>query len=341
MSEIAQNGYVALGVQAAKGTPAAVTGSDALRITSFGVSGRSDRLDDEDEIGGGRDYDTSGATLGGFSVSGDVEGLFRPKTFGLLLLAAGFAAAAPVQDGATGAWTHVFTPSSVFKYLTLATRWGLTDAVRVISDALVDSFSFSLDANGKVTWSASFIGRTESYGGAAVTPTYETAPIANYGGSAVTFDGLGTYKFESLGFSVANNMSDDEYVIGSRILDDMTPGAREVGMSGDIKVGANSPSITDLYRAATYGSKTATGPGGSDPYHTAAALTFGSTKKVGTSITKFYGLTATIPDMVLNGFPLEASGADRLMASIEAKAYKGAGQVVTLDLVNDRATQYA
>jgi hypothetical protein len=342
MSEIAQNGYVCLAVQTAKGTPAAVTGADALKVTSVGISGQSEMLDFEDEIGGGRDADSSAAVMGGFTISGELEGLFRPKTFGLLLLGAGFAAAAPVQDATSGAFTHTFTPAATPKYLSLLTRWGLTSAVRRFSDCLVNELSFSLDANGKVTWSASIVGRREEYGIAGVTPTFETNPVADYVGSAVTLDGLGTYRFESVGLSIANNLSDDEFVIGSRQLEDVTPGARSVTMTGTIKVGDNSPAVTDLYRAAVLGSKTASdsSTAGATPYHSAAALTFGSAKLIGTSTIKRHALIATIPDLVLAGFPLEASGADRLTVEIEGTALKGAGNLVSIDLQNDRSTQY-
>jgi hypothetical protein len=342
MSAIAQDGYVALAVQTAKGTAATVDGSLALRVTSNSLGGSAETLDYEDEIGGGRDADASLAVLGGFVVSGDLEGLFRPKAFGLLLLAAGFAAAAPVQDAATLAYTHTFTPGTA-KYLTVLTKWGSTSAVRKFSDVLVNELTVSLDANGKVTWSASMIGTREEYGVAGVTPTFETSPVANYAGSAITLDGLGTYRFESMEWSVNNNLSDDEFVIGSRSLDDVTPAAREIMVSGTIKVGNDSPSVTDLYRAATFGSKTATdsATASADPYHTSAALTFGSKKLIGTSVTKRFGMIVTCPDVVLAGFPLEASGSDRLTVDIEGRVLKGTGPAVTIDLQNDRATQYA
>ena len=342
MSAIAQDGYVALATQTAKGSPATIDGADALRVTSVNVSGQAETLDYEEEIGGGRDADAGSAVLGGFTVSGELEGLFRPKAFGLLLLGAGFVAAAPVQDGTTAAYTHTFTPGTP-KYLSLLTRWGNTDAVRRFSDCLVNELSLSLDANGKVTWSASIVGAREEYGQAGVTPTFETSPVANYAGSAVTLDGLGTYRWESMNLAIANNLSDDEFVIGSRALDDVTMGAREVTIGGTIKVGDNAPAVTDLYRAAVFGSKTATDSdeAGADPYHTSAAMTFGSRKLVGSSTTHRYGLIATLEDVVLAGFPLEASGADRLTVDLEGRALKGTGPVVSFDLVNDKSTAYA
>lgn len=345
MSAIAQDGYVAVAVQAAKGTAAAVVAADAIRVNSNSLSGNASPLDNDPEIGGGRDVDSSAAVLGGFTVSGDLEGQFRPGIFGRLLLGAGFVAAAPVQDAATGAYTHTFTPGTA-KYLTFLTRWGTTAAVRKYTDCLVNELSLSLDANGKVTWSASVVGVDEDYGAASITPTYETSPVANYFGSAATLDALGTYRFESMGLTVGNNVSDDEFVIGSRFLDDVTPGARDVTATATLKAGSNTPAVTDLYRAAVYGSKTATSAlaadgGSSDPYHTSLAYTFGSSKLVGTSLTKRYGITATIADAMIEGFPLEASGADRLAAELTMRALKGAGNVVTFDLVNAVSAQYA
>lgn len=339
MSTTAQDGYVVLAPQTAKGTPNATLGAYGLRVTSSNTSGQSELLDDDPEIGGGRDNDTSAATMGGFSVAGDLEGAFRPSVVGLLLKAAGFQPGAPVQDAATGAWSHTFVPST-FTYLTVEGRWGNTDAIRRFSDVLVNEFSVNLEANGKASWSASLLGSQESWQGTPSVPTFETDPIANYAGSAVTLDGLGTYRFESVGLTIANNLSDDEYVIGSRFLDDVTPGGREVTMSGTIKVGNNTPKVTDLYRAAVYGSKAATAPGGSDPYHSAGAITFGNPRLIGTSILKRFGMIATIPDLVLSGFPLEASGEDRLTVDIEGRAYKGAGDVLSVVLQNSKATPY-
>lgn len=340
MSQIAQDGYLALAVQTAKGTQATVDGTNALLITSSSLSGQSELLDTEAEIGGSRQKSASAVVMGGFTVSGELEGLFRPKAFGLLLLAAGFAAPVPVQDAATGAFTHTFTPGAA-KYLTIMVRWG-TGTVRRFTDCLVDELTISLDANGKVTWSASIIGRREEFGIAGVTPTFETSPVADYAGSAITLDGLGTYRWESIELGIANNLSDDEFVIGSRQLEDVTPGELAITLSGTVKVGDNVPALTDLYRAAVLGSKTATdsATAGATPYHTSAAVTFGSAKFIGTSVTKRFGMVATIPDLVMAGFPLEASGADRLTVEIEAEAFKAAGNIITLDLQNDRSTQY-
>lgn len=338
MSEIARTGYALLGRQTVMGTPVVPPPANGIRLTDSTLSGQADRMDDDPEIGGGRDYDTGGALMGGYVAKGELSGILRPRVFGLLLMAAGFTPAAPVQDATTGAYTHTLTPGATFTPLTIETRFGNTAAVRRFADCLVDELTISLDAGGKPTFSASIVGRSEAWQGSPQVPTFESEPVGSWDGSAITFDGLGTYRFESMEWKVANNLSDDEWVIGSRLLDDVTPASREVTFGGTIKVGSNSPSVTDLYRAAVYGSKTATAPGGSDPYHTSATATFGSTRLINTSTLKRYAAIVTVPDLVLAGFPLEASGEDRLTVDVEGKAYKGAGNVCSIDLQNTLAT---
>ncbi len=345
MSEIARTGYVIIGRQSGKGgaLAGAAFGTYGLQVTSASLSGQSERMDDEPEIGGTRDYVASSALNGGFMVTGDLSGQFRPRVFGLLLMGAGWVPSAPVQDGTTGAYTHTFTPGGTadLTYLTIETRWGSTNAIRRASDCLVNEIGLSVDAGGRATFTASVIGTNEAFQATATVPTYETEPTASWDGSAVTLDGLGTYRFETCSFSMANALSDDEWVIGSRRLDDVTAAGRDLTFTGRIKTGNNTPSVTDLYRAAVYGSKTATTAGGSDPYHSSAAVTFGSTRKVGTSTTVFAGATVTMPDVVLNGFPLEASGDDRLSVEVNGRAYKAAGHLATIDLRNAFATNYA
>ena len=241
MSQTAQTGYLALAPQTAKGTPATVDGTLALLVTSNSLSGsdraprlrRRDRRRPRRRLLGRRPRRV-------LRVRRPSRACSVPEVIGYLLLGAGFTAAAPVQDAATGAYTHTFTPANTGTYLSILSRWGSTAAVRRFSDCLVSELSICLDAGGKVTWSASFVGVNEEIV-AGVTPTFETGPVGNYEGSAVVLDTLGTYRFESVGLAIANNLSDDEWVIGSRKLDDVTFGNREVTMTGTVKVGTSPP----------------------------------------------------------------------------------------------------
>lgn len=339
-ADLAGAGYVMLGRQTGRGAPVALTGAHAMRVTSSSLNGVAEMLDFDEEIGNGRDALSGSAFLGGFRVEGDLEGLLRTRTFPLLLMGAGFTFGAPVQDGVTGAYTHPMTDAPA-TYLTVETSFGANRAVRRFSDVLVNELTISLEAGGKGTFSASCIGRTEAWQAAPTTPTFETTPAATWDASAITLDGLGTYRWESIELSIANNLSDDEWTIGARTLEDVTPMTREVTLGGTIKVGNNSPAITDLYRAAVYGSKTATGPGATEVvYHSSASLVVQSGRLIGTSTTHRFGYTFTAPDLVLTGVPLDASGNDRLTVDLEGRVLKGAGDIITGEVRNDVATGY-
>lgn len=342
MSDTAQEGYLTLAAQTAQGTPA-TTLTAGMRVTSTAVSGQTENLEADPEIGGGRDLDTAGIVPGGFSVGGDIEGYTRFDKLGYLLLGAGFEElAVPTQDATTGAWTHVFTPGPV-TWLTLEAAWGKNRAVRRFTDCLVDALSLSVAGNDWSNFTASFLGRGEAWQASPSVPVFASPdPIGNFLGSSITLDGLGDYRLTECEWTLANNSSDDEFVVGQRGLVDITPGRREVGFTGTVRVDPAAPAkVTDLYRAAMYGDKTLTAPGLDGPYHTSATLVFGSRKLVGTSITKRFSVAIGMPDVVLNAFPLEASGADVIEAAIEAKAVKGTNPVSTITLVNGFATKYA
>lgn len=343
MSDTAQEGYLTLNRQAAQGT-AATTVTKGVRVTSTAVSGQSENLEADPEIGGGRDRDTAAVAPGVFSVSGAIEAYLRFNQLGYFLLAAGFEeASGPVQDGTTGAWTHTFTPAvDGPSWLTLESSWGRNRAIRRFVDCLVNELKLRVAGNDYATMSLDIAGLDEKWQASPSVPVFPAVdPIGTYLGSAVTLDGLGTYRLTDLEWTLANNTSDDESVIGSRKLIDRTMGQRDVRFTGTLRVDPSAPSqVTDLYRAAQYGSKTATEPGLDGPYHTSAVLTFGSRKLVGTSTTVRYGAKVTMPDVVLDAFPLESSGADVITASIEGTAFKGASPVSTIEVYNNVGTTY-
>lgn len=337
MSDTAQDGYVALATQAGKGVPAA-SFTEAMKVTDNGLSGRSGVDYGDAEIGGGRTTDSSRPMLTGYNASGSIEGYLRSRAFPLLLMGAGLTPSAPTQEGATGAFSHPFA-TGLFTWLSAETSWGKGRAVRRFSDVLVNSLDVSLDAPGRATFTADLLGLSEAWQGATSAVTFETDPIADWLGSAITFDTLGTYRFETFTFSLANNLDDDEWVIGTRSQDDATAHSQEVTFGGRIKLGANSPSLTDLYRAAMYGSKTATAPSPDGPYHTSGSAVIGHRKFIGTSVATRFGHTIACSDLVLEAFPLEGSGDDRLNVEITARAVSSTP--FTWTVRNGRSTLYA
>lgn len=344
MADTALTGYVALAKQSAQGTPNTVDlPTSGVLATSATLGGSSEASDPDPEIGGSRNPDISGAAFGGFALSGDIEGYLRyaillPR----LLQAAGFVAAAPVETGASsGVFQHTFTPGAM-SYLTVESRWGLTDAIRRFRDVLVNELTIEVNPNERATLSASCVGMRETWQASPTAVTYPAVdPVGHGATSAIALGGLGTYRFASATVGIANNLSDDEFVIGSRFLGDLTPGAQEITVGGEIRLGNNTPSLTELYRAALYGAPDATEPAGLEPFSTDAALTIASPKLIGASTTEKYRAVFTMPHLVIAGFPLEASGADPLGATIEGRAYDGPdGPSLTVDIYNARSTAY-
>lgn len=345
MSDTAQEGYLTLGVQTVKGT-AATTMTTGMRVRSTSLSGQTENLQTDPEIGGGRVRDASGVTLGAFNVAGQIEAYARADRVGFLLLGLGFEeVAVPVQDGATGAYTHTFTPAAAGpSWLTLESSWGRNRAIRRFVDCLVDELSFSTSGGDWATLTSSFVGIGETWQASPVVPVFASPdPVADWKGSKVTLDGLGTYRLTDMGVTVAANLSDDEVVVGSRSLVDITPGELAVTGSGTLRLDGSAPAaVTDLYRAAMYGSKTATAPQAGDPYHTSGTFTFGSGRLVGASTTVRYGVEFTVPDLVVEAFPLEGSGSDVIEAAIQWTAYaNGVAPITTVKVFNGRATKYA
>lgn len=343
MSDTAQEGYFALAKQTAQGTVNTAT-TNGYRVTSMDAGSVSDLLEADPEIGGGRDLDTAGVAFGSVHVEGTIDAYARYDLFGHFLLALGFTAPAPVQDAATGAWTHTFTPSaSGFTWYTLETNWGRNRAIRRYIDAVLNSLELSVAGDDWVTAGMEWLALTETWQASPSVPTYASPdPIGTFLGSKIVLDGLGTYRLSEMSATIANNFTNDEAVVGQRSLVDLTPKRRDVTFSGNVKINPAAPTgVTDLYRAALWGSKTATAVSDTaEPYHTSATLTFGSPKLVGTSTTVRYGVELALPDVVLSAFPLGGSGDDVTEATIEGRAVKGAAAVSTIKLFNARGTQY-
>jgi hypothetical protein len=343
MSDTAQEGYFALAKQTAQGTVNTAT-TNGYRITSSDLGSVSDNLEADAEIGGGRDLDTAGVAFGSVHVEGSIEAYCRYDLVGHFLLALGFVeSGAPVQDATTGAWTHTFVPGTAFTWYTVETNWGRNRAIRRYVDSILNSLELTVSGDEWVTMTQEWLALTELWQASPSVPTYASPdPIGTYLGSKVTLDSLGTFRLSEMTVNIANNFTNDEAVIGQRSLVDLTPKRRDVMFSGTLKINPSVPAaITDLYRAALWGSKTATAVSDvAEPYHTSATVTFGSPKLVGTSTTVRYGIEVGLPDVVLSAFPLEGAGDDVTEAAIEGRAVKGAAPVSTIKVFNARATAY-
>lgn len=343
MSDTAREGYLTLAKQTAQGTPA-TTVTTGLKVTSNDIGGQSENLDADPEIGGSRAMDSALAALGAFHVAGSIEGYLRHEPIGLLLLGLGF-----VESGAPvaltgGGYAHTFVPRTGDPtFLTMESAWGRNRAIRRFTDVLVGNLELSVSADDRATFSSEVVGIGEAWQATPSVATFaKPDPTGTFLGSAVTLDSLGTYRAQELSVTVENNLSDDETAIGQRSIVDVTPGSLEVTGSLTARFNPAVPGqLTDLYRAALYGSKTATAPQSGEPYHTSATFTFGAPVKLPSNATDRWGLDVVLADVVLSAFPLESSGDDVIEADIEFTAYdNGTDPIVKFVLRNNRSAAY-
>jgi len=343
VADTAQVGWLCAALQAAQGTAAdvAALAPQQLLHNSHSIGLSVEITDPDPEIGGGRDPRPGAATYGGAQVGGDLDAALRFDLLPLFLLAGGFVeSGAPTEpEPGTGAYRHQFVFGDA-TYLTLMSAWGANRVVRQWQDVLVDSLTLATEADGDTTLSATVLGASEVIV-AAEEVAVPTAPANDakgaWKGSAVVFNDLGTYRWSQAQVALNNNLSSDEYVLGKATLDGMTPGERELVLSGTIRLGSDDPSVTALYRAGVFGDPDAVTSTDADPYITSGAVTFGSGRKIGTSTTQRYRSVWTMPSLTLRPFALEQSGADTLEVSVEARAY---GSGVTVDVYNARAGAY-
>lgn len=321
MGVSSQQGVFALKTQTARGVPAANIGTTGIAMyrTGGSLTGNRELMIPDPEIGGHRDIPD--ALLGPVSYSGDIEFYCRFESIGILLKAA---LGAPVSEelaGADGAYTHIFTPSDLTQlpFLTIYERIG-ADLQRVqYTDCVVNSLSFTSDADGYVTGTAGIIGCRALYGVPEIdvsTILDDTASMTVGTNVHALYDGLDA-KAKSFNFEINNNFEDDDFRLGSPYLEDLTPKRREV--SGSLTLRHESDA---MMRQALLGSTTATQAGGlvtKKPIEIEID-TYGEIPGVTPATT--YGLDVEFPKTVFEPFGYEPSGDDILESDVSFQAIR-------------------
>ena len=333
----AQTGYLAHGRQTAQGT--GVTPTDGYRTTSVGISGQAETVVPDPESGSGRDIPLGGAIPGPFSVSGSAEAYLYVNQLASLLPTFGFVESGAPVTISPGVYKHTFLPDEL-SWTTFEAAWGDSLAIRRWEDCLGDTMSLTAPTGAQATVSLGIVGISELWQAAPVVPTFGTDPAGSWMGSALRIPGIGTMLLSETMWELANNLSTDEYVLESRFVNTITPKRRDITGSATARLGSTPNVVTDAYRAAMYGSKTATTPG-TALFTTAATAIFGSGKLIGASLTERYRIEIEMPAVEIQPFPLEGSGDDVLTSSFTYRAYSnGVDPVATIEVYSDRATAY-
>lgn len=329
-----QAGQVVLRTQTAKGVlaPDLATAGVAVLLRSGSLGSSRELLVPDPEIGGGRD--TKNAYLGSVSWAGDYDLYARANAVATLLKAALGTAEAPVT--ADGATTHVIKPSdaSQLPFLSIAESIGSNLENYQYIDAVVNTFHLEVDANGYLICTVGLIGARQTAGVARpdATALFDEGPMFLGHNTTIEYAGV---KLPATSFSldINNNFADDAFELGSFYLTDLTPQAREVTASFNIRH-ANSA----LWRQATYGASSAVTPQGTTVKDTLTIHT--ESYETIDSSTERFSIDIEIPSYVLTPFSFEASGADVIENDVEGQALRpsSATPILTATVVTDKAT---
>lgn len=310
-----QAGQLILKRQSTPGVYDADTGTEGvavkLRSGSFGTN--RDLLVPDPEIGGGRDI--SDAYLGAVSWSGDFDFYGRMDALATILGAALGTVAAP-DTTVTGVSKHVITPSDgVLPFLSVEEKIGNGLETYHYYDVVVNSVHLEADANGYLQGTFSLIGAKQVAGVTATPdPEWDNTPMIVGTNINVMFNSV-ALPAKSFSIDIANNFEDDDFRLGSLYIGDLTPQAREVTASFNIRHADGS-----LWRQAVYGAAAATVPGGTT-VKAALSIDAKTYENIPTTTTK-YGVKIDIPSFVLAPFSYEASGSDVLENDVEGRALR-------------------
>jgi len=317
MGYASQAGQAIIKTQAAPGVldPALGTSGVGIKLRSGGLGTNRELLVPDPEIGGGRD--TVDAYLGSAVWGGDFEFYARMDSLATLMKACLGRADAPVT--ATGITTHTIRPldTGTMPFLSIEEAIGGTLETFTYYDAVVNSLHLEAEANGYLQGTAGIIAARQNVGASrTATPVWDNTPMMVGTNITVTYNAV-TLPAKSFSLDINNNYEDDDFRLGSFFVGDLTPKAREVTASFNIRESSSA-----LWRQATLGAPAATTVGG-QPTKQQLVITCQSYEQIpaGTPVTP-YTLTITIPNFILSPYSLEASGDDVIESDVEGRAVR-------------------
>lgn len=243
-------GYVVAKVQSAQGT--FETPDTFLSVLSGSMGANTELVIPDPEIKGSAGRWMSEADVGTINYGGGYEFYFRPNSGALMVLAAMGNDAVTALGG--GAYRHTITVSGTNYWLSLQERIGLTIDTFDYTDAKCNSLTLSNDVNDYLKGEVDFLAITQSGGASAQEVSEDTSPkfMSHVGVVELEDETLRTKTFS---LEINNNLVDDDFFIGSRMLDDIVEGNQEFRGTLNIR-----PEDSDLYKKAVYGSADAEMP---------------------------------------------------------------------------------
>lgn len=326
-----QPGQLGFGIQTVRGTSVAAT--RFMRLRSGSLGGNRDLLIPDPEIGGGRE--TQNAYLGPIFFSGDLDFYPRMQSFALLAYGGLGAKASTNVAGPPIIGTHVITPANTLPWLTIEERLSTGLSSFKYTDAKVNTLHLEAEANGYLMGTVGLLALTQLAGFTAqATPPFDTTPMMVGNEAVVNLNGS-SFCVKSFSLDINNNIEDDDFCMGTQGLHDAVEKQLEVKMAFTYR-----PEDDALWRAAMYGSPTATSPLSGPAYQGAFSITFTTFETIGnvTAGTP-YSMAINIPFASITPFKITPSGDDVIQNDIEVTAIRPttASPLVTITVVDNLA----
>jgi hypothetical protein len=328
---MSEEGYIGLAKQVASGTY--VTPASYMYVKSCDIGPETDLMIPDAEIGSNRDI--TEAYVGPVKYTGKIDFNLRPNAFGYLLLGATGACTSSGIAGQTGAYGHNFTFENDLIPLSIEKKIGDGLENFGYSDSKVNSLHLECAAGEFVTGSTDIIAISETSGKVVQTTTFGTDPILTYDGGSVKLDG-GEVSVKSLSFDIANNIVDDDFRLGGRKLATLIEKRRELKASLEIV-----PQDSTTFKKTYYGSDTGTtasGTGVQDTYSGSLFLHFLTAKSVANGLTQKYEMDIIIPKAYFQTAPINPSGDDMIVETLEMLPVKGSSAIGTIVLRNGKSS---
>lgn len=320
-------GYIALAMQAAKGTPQA-TATKFRFVKSLSGTDAAPEISVEDIREGGDGLDFGFTYKTQQKMSGQLVANGRPEFLGQILqLVPGMA----TWDGATAPVVHTFsTIGASHGWGTIELAYPATDTLQTISDVRFSGLKLEFMAGQPVKITAPFIGLTQNASSAGIAPTYiQEAPFLYYNTPSYQIDGAADTTIES--WEVDGKWNIEELLAQAVTLDEA------VVQNRDIDFTAVRRFEDDVLWHKIY-----TGAGGV-PTTSVATGSFRGIVNYGAAGVGFRQLDVSLPLLSYRGAALTEIDPDgkTIRQTITAKALKGATAALIIKLSNGHASAYA
>lgn len=333
-SQLGQMGFIKQSAVGTGGTIATVAPTRWMKLRSSSVGGERDLMIPDPEIQGAGGRDVNKTYLGPVTYSGDYEFYVRSEALPLAVYGV-FGGGGGTPTGSAGAgYAHTFTPADALPAFTVQEKLGDGFDTFEYVDTYFNTLHLEAAADGYLQGTLGVVARSQTAGVTAATPAFDNTPLYVGSSIAVTLGGTAV-PAESFSFDFNNNIENDHFVLGSSLVDVMTPKRRELTGSFSLR-----PTSNAMFRQALNGSSASVTPTG-QPTVQQMVITCTTYEIITGATTQVYTYALTIPEVILTPFKPEASGDDTISHSVDFQAVKvAASNIATMVITNGISTAY-